>query len=69
MNKLNWMWLVLAILYTGFFSWYTSFGGPLSRRKWIIITRYWKREILMARRNNGPGFENLWRKTPAMTSS
>ena len=48
MNKLNWMWLVLAILYTGFFSWYTSFGGPLSQEE---MDHYYK--MLEARNSDG----------------
>ncbi|MCS5573137.1 MAG: hypothetical protein NZ789_09395 [Pseudomonadales bacterium] len=48
MNKLSWMWLVLAILYTGFFSWYTSFGGPLSQEE---MDHYYK--ILEARNSDG----------------
>ena len=48
MNKLNWMWLVLAILYTGFFSWYTSFDGPLSQEE---MDHYYK--ILEARNSDG----------------
>ena len=48
MNKLNWMWLVLAILYTGFFSWYTSFGGPLSQEE---MDHYYN--ILEARNSDG----------------
>lgn len=31
------VWLVLFLLYGGFFSWYTSFGGPLSKAE---IARY-----------------------------
>lgn len=30
MSKISIMWLVLALIYAAFFSWYTSFGGPLS---------------------------------------
>ena len=30
MTPVRWIWLVLAALYAAFFSWYTSFGGPLS---------------------------------------
>jgi len=48
MNKLSWMWLVLAILYTGFFSWYTSFGGPLSQEE---MDHYYK--MLEARNSDG----------------
>ena len=30
MTRTRWIWLVLAVVYAAFFSWYTSFGGPLS---------------------------------------
>jgi hypothetical protein len=30
MTRTRWIWLVLVGLYAAFFSWYTSFGGPLS---------------------------------------
>ncbi len=30
MTRTKWVWLVCAIIYVVFFSWYTSFGGPLS---------------------------------------
>ena len=30
MTRVRWIWLVLGLLYAAFFSWYTSFGGPLS---------------------------------------
>ena len=30
MTRTRWTWLALAIVYVLFFSWYTSFGGPLS---------------------------------------
>ena len=30
MNKTQWLWLILGLVYVVFFSWYTSFGGPLS---------------------------------------
>jgi hypothetical protein len=30
MTRTRWIWLVVAGLYGSFFSWYTSFGGPLS---------------------------------------
>lgn len=33
MSKLSWMWLLLAIVYAVFFSWYTSFGGPLTEEE------------------------------------
>ena len=33
MNKLYLMWSILASIYLAFFSWYTSFGGPLSEEE------------------------------------
>ncbi|HIG69951.1 MAG: hypothetical protein ABGX04_10585 [Myxococcales bacterium] len=30
MTRTRWIWLVLVGFYTAFFSWYTSFAGPLS---------------------------------------
>ncbi len=30
MTPARWLWAVLALLYLAFFSWYTSFGGPLT---------------------------------------
>ncbi len=30
MSKTGWLWVVLLGLYGAFFSWYTSFGGPLT---------------------------------------
>jgi len=30
MNKITWVWLVVGLIYAAFFSWYTSFGGPLT---------------------------------------
>lgn len=48
MNKLNWMWLFLGFLYVAFFSWYTSFGGPLSQKE---MDHYYK--IFEARDPNG----------------
>ena len=30
MSKTKWTWLVCAVIYVSFFSWYTSFGGPLT---------------------------------------
>ena len=30
MTRTRWIWLVLVGLYAAFFSWYTSFGGPLT---------------------------------------
>lgn len=30
MTRTQWIWLILLALYGAFFSWYTSFGGPLT---------------------------------------
>jgi len=30
MTRTRWIWLILTVLYGLFFSWYTSFGGPLT---------------------------------------
>ena len=30
MTRTQWIWLVSIGLYVAFFSWYTSFGGPLT---------------------------------------
>ena len=30
MTRTQWIWLILIALYGAFFSWYTSFGGPLT---------------------------------------
>jgi hypothetical protein len=30
MTRTNWIWAILTGIYVVFFSWYTSFGGPLS---------------------------------------
>jgi len=37
MNKVTWVWLVIGLIYAAFFSWYTSFGGPLTDEE---ITHY-----------------------------
>ena len=33
MTRTWWIWLVCGALYIGFFSWYTSFGGPLTAKE------------------------------------
>ncbi|MAE97167.1 MAG: hypothetical protein CL910_21160 [Deltaproteobacteria bacterium] len=33
MTRTRWIWLILAGLYGLFFSWYTSFGGPLTEEE------------------------------------
>ncbi len=30
MTKTKWTWLIFGVVYLSFFSWYTSFGGPLT---------------------------------------
>jgi hypothetical protein len=30
MTRIQWLWLILVLIYGAFFSWYTSFGGPLT---------------------------------------
>ena len=37
MSKTRWTWLICGVLYVLFFSWYTSFGGPLTDEE---IERY-----------------------------
>ena len=33
MTPTRWIWLVLVAIYAAFFSWYTSFGGPLDEEE------------------------------------
>ena len=33
MKTIHWLWAVLALVYISFFSWYTSFGGPLTEEE------------------------------------
>jgi hypothetical protein len=33
MTRTRWIWLVLFLFYAAFFSWYTSFAGPLSQEE------------------------------------
>ena len=33
MTRTRWIWLTAAVLYAAFFSWYTSFGGPLTEQE------------------------------------
>ena len=30
MTRTSWIWLITGVIYAAFFSWYTSFGGPLT---------------------------------------
>ena len=33
MTRTKWIWLILVLVYAAFFSWYTSFGGPLNEKE------------------------------------
>ncbi len=33
MSRTRWIWAILAALWTLFFGWYTSFGGPLTEEE------------------------------------
>jgi len=33
MTRTSWIWLILFAIYAAFFSWYTSFGGPLTEEE------------------------------------
>lgn len=45
MNRTQWIWVVLLGIYAVFFSWYTSFGGPLSDEEIeFYINRFESRE-------------------------
>ena len=37
MTRIHWIWLSTGLVYAAFFSWYTSFSGPLTERE---IDRY-----------------------------
>ena len=53
MTRTRWFWAILTGLYVVFFSWYTSFGGPLSDEE---ITHYIE---LIERRVPAPSPERL----------
>lgn len=36
MTSKNWTWLVIAAVWGLFFSWYTSFGGPLTDEEKVL---------------------------------
>ena len=55
MTRTRWIWLVLTLVYVSFFSWYTSFGGPLSDEE---IESYY---ALMANGEPKPSPERLAR--------
>ena len=45
MTRIRWVWLVCGGLYAAFFSWYTSFGGPLSAEEIdTFMARFEQRE-------------------------
>ena len=33
MTIIRWIWLSIGLVYTAFFGWYTSFGGPLNEQE------------------------------------
>ena len=33
MTRTKWIWLIVVLVYAAFFSWYTSFGGPLNEKE------------------------------------
>ena len=55
MTRTGWIWLVLIGLYAAFFSWYTSFGGPLTEAE----IAYYLAEI--ESREPAPSPENIAR--------
>ncbi len=54
MSASKWTWVVLGVLYVGFFSWYTSFAGPLTAEE---IEHYM--ELIVAQEGSDPGPERL----------
>ena len=45
MTRTRWIWLILILVYTVFFGWYTSFGGPLTDEEIAYYTaRFEERE-------------------------
>ena len=42
MNKVKGIWIVCALIYAVFFSWYTSFGGPVSDEEIEQYMRYFE---------------------------
>ncbi|MGI9326144.1 MAG: hypothetical protein ACR2PZ_13050 [Pseudomonadales bacterium] len=44
MSSVSWIWTVCGALYLAFFSWYTSFGGPLSDAEIAEYMIYFERE-------------------------
>lgn len=44
MNTISKIWIVCGVLYLAFFSWYTSFGGPLTDEEIEQYMTYYQRE-------------------------
>lgn len=42
MTGTRWIWLLSAVLYLGFFSWYTSFKGPLTEQEIADYLAYYQ---------------------------
>lgn len=45
MNRVSKIWIVCGVLYLAFFSWYTSFGGPLTDEEIEQYMTYFQREV------------------------
>ena len=61
-------WAVLVVLYVIFFSWYTSFGGPLSDEEVAYYVALVENSDPTAPPNESQECANFWRKTPGTIS-
>jgi len=43
MSSVKWIWVVCGVVYLGFFSWYTSFSGPLTEAEIEHYMTYFQR--------------------------
>ena len=43
MTRIRWIWLAIGSVYAAFFSWYTSFGGPLTEQEIDQYTEHFER--------------------------
>ncbi len=44
MNRITWVWLICGVIYVLFFSWYTSFGGPLTEAEIETYIEHFSRQ-------------------------
>ncbi|XOV84889.1 MAG: hypothetical protein ACFHXK_07135 [bacterium] len=44
MNKVSWIWVACGAVYLAFFSWYTSFSGPLTQAEIDHYMAYFERQ-------------------------